>query len=176
MTSSAAANARFRIPVRCAFGEHGHSRPKFVSGDARTVDDATRARAILIAERDRHVRELEKHFLERAGFTVEFADDGAEALSQARRSLPRLVITEILIPKLDGLLLCRELKQDAATRDIPVLVFSVLSAEARANESGASAFLRKPLVPSALLGTIQRLVPLEAHSLPSSRHDHARTS
>jgi CheY-like chemotaxis protein len=133
-------------------------------------------RTILIAERDRNVRDLERHFLESVGFTVAFADDGVAALSQARLTRPQLVITEILIPKLDGLQLCRELKQDPATRDIPVIVFSVLSAEARARESGASAFLRKPLVPSVLLGTIERLAALEPHPLPRSRNDHARTS
>ncbi|MFL5612960.1 MAG: response regulator [Gemmatimonadaceae bacterium] len=126
-------------------------------------------RMILIAERDRNVRELEQHFLERAGFSVEFADDGAVALTRSRLALPQLVITEILIAKLDGLQLCRELKQDPTTRDIPVIVFSVLAAEARAKEAGANAFLRKPLVPSVLLGTIQRLVALEAHSLTESQ-------
>jgi CheY-like chemotaxis protein len=124
---------------------------------------------ILIAERDRNVKELEQHFLESVGFSVEFADDGSVALIRARLALPQLVITEILIPKLDGLQLCRELKQDPTTRGIRVIVFSVLSAEARAKEAGASAFLRKPLVPSVLLGTIQRLTALEAHSLTESQ-------
>src|SRR5205807_2477297 len=105
--------------------------------------------------------------LERAGFSVEFADDGLAALSGARLALPQLVITEILIPKLDGLQLCRELKRDPTTRDIPVIVFSVLAAEARAKEAGANAFLRKPLVPSVLLGTIHRLAT-HAHSLTES--------
>jgi CheY-like chemotaxis protein len=127
------------------------------------------ARGILIAERDRNVRELEQHFLEIAGFCVEFADDGAAALSRARLALPQIIITEILIPKLDGLQLCRELKQDAATRNIPVIVFSVLAAEARAKEAGANAFLRKPLVPSVLISTIERLAALEAHSLTQSQ-------
>jgi len=127
------------------------------------------ARTILIAERDRNVKDLERHFLETIGFSVEFADDGPTALSRARASLPQLVITEILIPKLDGLQLCRELKQDPTTRDIPVIVFSVLAAEARAKEAGASAFLRKPLVPSVLLGAIKRLVALDAHSLMESQ-------
>jgi CheY-like chemotaxis protein len=123
------------------------------------------ARTILIAERDRNMRELEQHFLESVGYSVEFADDGILALTRARLSLPQLVITEILIPKLDGLQLCRELKQDPTTRDIPVIVFSVLAAETRAKEAGANAFLRKPLVPSVLLGTIKRLAALETHSL-----------
>lgn len=127
------------------------------------------ARTILIAERDRNVRELEQHFLESVGFSVEFADDGPEALARARLALPQLVITEILIPKLDGLQLCRELKKSPATRDIPVIVFSVLAAEARAKEAGANAFLRKPLVPSILISTIERLAALEAISLTESQ-------
>jgi CheY-like chemotaxis protein len=130
---------------------------------------STFVRTILIAERDRNVRDLEQHFLTSAGFAIEFADDGPAALSRARLTLPQLLITEILIPKLDGLQLCRELKQDPTTRDIPVIVFSVLAAEARAKEAGANAFLRKPLVPSVLLGTIQRLAALEAHSLTESQ-------
>ena len=125
-------------------------------------------RTILIADRDRNVRDLEQHFLERAGFYVAFADDGLAALSGARLAPPLLVITEILIPKLDGLQLCRELKRDPTTRDIPVIVFSVLAAEARAKEAGANAFLRKPLVPSVLLGTIHRLATPHAHSLTES--------
>ncbi len=128
----------------------------------------TFARTILIAEGDRNVRELERHFLESVGFSVDFADDGRAALTRARLGLAQVIITEILIPKLDGLQLCRELKQDPTTRDIPVIVFSVLAAEARAKEAGASAFLRKPLVPSVLLGTIERLAPREAHSLLES--------
>jgi CheY-like chemotaxis protein len=129
----------------------------------------TVARTILIAERDRHVKDLEQHFLESVGFIVEFVDDGPAALNRARLTLPQIIITEILIPKLDGLQLCRELKKDSTTREIPVIVFSVLAAEARAKEAGASAFLRKPLVPSVLLGTINRLAALEVHSLTESQ-------
>ncbi|HEX4683725.1 MAG TPA: response regulator [Gemmatimonadaceae bacterium] len=132
-------------------------------------DGNTFARTILIAERDRNVKELEQHFLESAGYAVEFTDDGAAALSRSRLTLPHVVITEILIPKLDGLQLCRELKQDRTTRDIPVIVFSVLAAEARAKEAGADAFLRKPLVPSVLLGAIRRLAARETHSLTESQ-------
>ena len=132
-------------------------------GDNDSMDSF--ARTILIAERDRNVRELEEHFLESAGYLVEFADDGSVALTRARLALPHLIITEILLPKLDGLQLCRELKQGPTTRDIPVIVFSVLTAETRAREAGADAFLRKPLVPSVLLGTIRRLAALDAHSL-----------
>lgn len=115
-------------------------------------------RAILIAERDQTVRELQEYFLGNAGFTVIFADDGEAALERARETHPALVVTEILIPRLDGLALCRRLGEDPATRDIPVIVFSILSAAGRAAEAGARAFLRKPLVESIFVAAVQDLV------------------
>jgi CheY-like chemotaxis protein len=113
---------------------------------------------ILIAERDRNVRELQEHFLGRAGFAVEFADDGQAALERARAERPALVVTEILIPGIDGLALCRRLGEDPLTRDIPVMVFSILAAAARADEAGAKAFLRKPVVESTFVAAVQELV------------------
>lgn len=113
---------------------------------------------ILIAERDRTVRALQEHFLSEAGFTVEFVDDGEAALERARAGQPVLVITEILIPKIDGLTLCRRLRDEPATRDIPVIVFSILAASARAGEAGAQAFLRKPLVESIFVAAVQDLI------------------
>lgn len=115
-------------------------------------------RVILIAERDQQVRKLQQHFLDQAGFGVEFADDGESALERARLHLPALVVTEILIPKLDGLALCRRLREDPLTRGVPVLVFSILAAEVRAREAGASAFLRKPLVDSIFVASVQELI------------------
>jgi two-component system response regulator MprA len=117
---------------------------------------------ILVVERDPHVRELESHFLDQAGYTVAFEQDGNVALAQARRIVPDIIITEILVPKLDGLALCRQLKADARTRDIAVLVFSILAAAGRAREAGADAFLMKPLAEHTLVGTVRQL--LEARS------------
>jgi CheY-like chemotaxis protein len=115
-------------------------------------------RVILIAERDQNVRDLQRFFLEKAGFGVEFADDGQAALERARTDRPALVVTEILIPRLDGLALCRRLREDPLTAGVPVIVFSILSAAARAAEAGASAFLRKPLVESVFVAAVEDLV------------------
>ena len=113
---------------------------------------------VLIAERDQNVRELQRFFLERAGLSVDFVDDGVAALERAQSSRPALVVTEILIPGLDGLTLCRRLRDDPVTMHIPVLVFSILSAAARAAEAGASAFVRKPLVESSFVSAVLELV------------------
>ena len=113
---------------------------------------------ILVVDRDPHIRELEAHFLQEAGYSVGFAKDGDGALVEARRILPDIIITEILVPTLDGLALCRTLKTDPRTRDISVLVFSILSAAARAREAGADAFLLKPLAEHALVDTVRLLL------------------
>jgi CheY-like chemotaxis protein len=113
---------------------------------------------ILIAERDQKVRELQTFFLEKAGFSVEFADDGQAALDRAIELRPALVVTEILIPTLDGLSLCRRLKELPETGKVPVVVFSILGAASRAEEAGASRFLRKPLIESVFVPAIQELI------------------
>jgi CheY-like chemotaxis protein len=116
------------------------------------------ARVVLIAERDRNVRELQRYFLEKAGLVVEFADDGEAALGRAQLIHPAVVVTEILIPKVDGLTLCRRLREDPTTCDVPVIVFSILAAAARAAEAGAKAFLRKPFVESIFVAAVEDVI------------------
>ena len=113
---------------------------------------------ILVVDRDPHIRELESHFLQQAGYSVGFERDGEGALEQALKIVPDIIVTEILVPGLDGLTLCRRLKADPRTRDIAVLVFSILAAAGRAREAGADAFLLKPLAEHTLVGTVQQLL------------------
>jgi CheY-like chemotaxis protein len=125
------------------------------------VSDASKAAGkaiIMVVDRDPHIRELEAHFLGRAGYSVVFADHGESALVAARVAVPDIVITEILVPRIDGLALCRQLKADPRTRDVSVLVFSILAATGRAREAGADAFLLKPLAEHALVETVDRLL------------------
>ena len=120
----------------------------------------TRRALILVVERNLAVQRLERFLLEQAGFSVEFANDGEAALEQARQLHPRIVVTEILVPRLDGLSLCRALKSDPSTRDIVVLVFSHLQAEERAVEAGADAFMVKPIDESHLIDTVAKLLEI----------------
>ena len=113
---------------------------------------------VLIVERDPHVRELETHFFEQAGYQVRAVADGHAALELAITLQPAVVVTEVLVTRIDGLALCRQLKANPATKHIPVVVFSILAANARANEAGANAFLMKPLAKERLLGVVHTLV------------------
>ena len=113
---------------------------------------------ILVVERNPAVQRLERFFLEQAGYSVEFANDGEAALERARLLKPRIIVTEILVPKLDGLSLCRIIKSDPKTRQTLVLVFSHLHAEERAREVEADAFLIKPLNDELLIETVEKLL------------------
>ena len=132
------------------------------SADSEATDSSSvnQRALILVVERNPVVQRLERYFLEQAGYSVEFASDGLSALKRAQEVKPRIVVTEILVPKLDGLSLCRSLKSDPLTAQIRILVFSHLHAEDRAREVGADAFLLKPLSEELLIETVEKLIAL----------------
>jgi DNA-binding response OmpR family regulator len=113
---------------------------------------------LLVVERDPHVRELEQFFLAEAGYDVHFVEDGYAALDLARELKPEIIVTEVIVPKLDGLALCRRIKSDDEFRGTLVVVFSLLSVEQRAREAGADAILMKPLGADRLVATVRALL------------------
>ena len=123
-------------------------------------DNPSQRALILVVERNPAVQRLERFFLEQAGYSVEFASDGVFALARARELCPKIVVTEILVPRLDGLSLCRALKSDPRTRSIVVLVFSHLHAEDRAIEAGADAFIVKPIDEENLIDIVSKLLEI----------------
>ena len=101
---------------------------------------------ILVAEDDRFMRKAVQTTLERGGHAVVTANDGEEALKVARDRQPRLVILDLIMPKVQGFEVLRELKTDPATREIPVIVLSNLGQERdkeRTLGEGAVAYLVK---------------------------------
>ena len=123
-------------------------------------DNPAQRALILVVERNPVVQRLERFFLEQAGYIVEFASDGVLALARAQELLPKIIVTEILVPRLDGLSLCRALKADPRTRSIVVLVFSHLHAEDRALEAGADAFIVKPIDEENLIDIVSKLLEI----------------
>jgi two-component system, cell cycle response regulator DivK len=86
-------------------------------------------------------------YLAHAGFEVAHAYDGSEALAQARARNTALILTDIVMPRMDGVSLLRALRNEPATRDLPVVAWSadlVEWDEARALLAGFDAFLPKP--------------------------------
>ena len=123
-------------------------------------DSPAQRALILVVERNTAVQRLERFFLEQAGYSVEFASDGQLALARAQELRPKIVVTEILVPRLDGLSLCRALKSDPRTSSIIILVFSHLHAEDRALEAGADAFMVKPIEEESLIDIVSKLLEI----------------
>ena len=131
-----------------------------VKDSLRSPDDSERRALILVVERNPAVQRLERFLLEQAGYSVEFASDGVTALARAQELCPKIVVTEILVPRLDGLSLCRALKSDPRTSSIVVLIFSHLHAADRALEAGADAFIVKPIDEEQLIETVSKLLEI----------------
>jgi DNA-binding response OmpR family regulator len=86
-------------------------------------------RKVLLAEDDRFLRRAADATLRRHGFTVITAVDGEEALSKARQEIPDLILLDLIMPKLQGFEVLRELKTSPLTSAIPVIVLSNLGQE-----------------------------------------------
>jgi two-component system, OmpR family, alkaline phosphatase synthesis response regulator PhoP len=104
------------------------------------------SKSILLVEDDRFLRKAAEATLRRHGFTVRTAADGEEALQRVRDEAPDLVLLDLIMPKLQGFEVLRILKQDPATKQIPVVVLSNLGQESdvqQALQSGAAAYFIK---------------------------------
>jgi len=100
---------------------------------------------LLLVEDGTYLRMASKRVLTDAGFSVDEAGDGEEALRVARQSQPDLIILDMLLPRLGGERVLRALRQDPATEDIPVVVLSSLSQSnaPKLKEEGAIAYMEK---------------------------------
>jgi CheY-like chemotaxis protein len=100
---------------------------------------------ILLIEDSRFLRAAIEKLLVKAGHQVIGIADGREALPAARSSLPALVLLDMMLPGLDGTCVLKELKQDAVTSHIPIIVMTGLSQknEAKLRKAGAAGFIEK---------------------------------
>lgn len=127
----------------------------------RVQDDLTTAN-ILVVDDSRTVRALIAGHLRASGFTnIHAVADGNEALQATVTYRPELIITDLLMPNLDGFDLCRLLRTNPDTRDIPVLAQTASTdpnLRAHAFESGATDLLPKPFDPRELLSRVRVLL------------------
>ena len=110
------------------------------------------------------VRLLEVNF-EMEGFEVVSAVDGADGVEKAKSEQPDVVVSDVMMPKLNGLELCEALKADAATSDIPVVLLSAKAqvTDIRAGlDAGADDYVTKPFEPLDLVDRVNRLLEARA--------------
>ncbi len=116
---------------------------------------------VLLVDDDADTREMYSVFLRSAGLAVEEACDAAEALRKAAIALPAVVVTDIVLPDMDGFALCHRLKRSARTSGTRVIALTGYSAPAvgeQAEESRFDAFLLKPCPPDDLLQHIRKTI------------------
>ena len=125
----------------------------------------SRAR-ILVVDDDRLLRQMVRDFLEVADFAVAEAVDGPDGLAQATASRPDLILLDLMMPGMDGYTVCRQLKANPATRDLPVIFLTAspdLSLNRQAYAAGAVACLTKPFRREALVAVVQTTLHGVAH-------------
>jgi DNA-binding response OmpR family regulator len=118
-------------------------------------------RTVLVADDDEDILELVSFRLERAGYEVVTARDGAAALATAQERLPDLAVLDVMMPGLNGYEVTQRLRADDATRDIPVILLTARVQEADVNrgfEAGADDYLRKPFSPQELRARVQAII------------------
>jgi PAS domain S-box-containing protein len=123
---------------------------------AAQADEAAPAR-VLVVDDNADLRDYMKRILSAAGHRVEVAVDGQAALDAARATQPEIIVSDVMMPRLDGFGLLRELRADAQLRDTPVLLLSARAGEeARVGglESGADDYLTKPFSARELLARV----------------------
>lgn len=117
--------------------------------------------SIVIIDSDRVMARALKYNLERESYGVSVAHDGSEGLRKARALLPALVITEVVLPGIDGLDVCRELRADARTRELLVLILTAKAEEAdhlAGFSVGADDYVTKPFSMKVFLQKVKALV------------------
>ncbi len=116
---------------------------------------------VLIADDDEDILSLVAFRLERSGYQVVTATDGEEAFALALERQPNLAILDVMMPKLDGYELTKKLREEEATRSIPVVLLTARVQEAdvaRGFEAGADDYIKKPFSPQELRARVQAIL------------------
>jgi len=118
-------------------------------------------RRVIVVDDLKENRYLLQKLLEGHNYTVETASNGIEALEIVRKKPPDMIITDTLMPKMDGFQLCRELKRDEGLNDVPVLFYSATYTDEKSRklalDIGAVEYIIKPIEPDVLIEIINKI-------------------
>jgi two-component system alkaline phosphatase synthesis response regulator PhoP len=124
---------------------------------------------ILIIEDDEDIRELLVYNLEKNGYEAEAVESGETGLTSANRRKPDLILLDLMLPGVDGLSVCRQLKAGKATQDVPIIIISAKGEETdiiTGLELGADDYLAKPFSPNILLSRVRAVLRRIGQTLP----------
>lgn len=116
---------------------------------------------VLVVEDSAPQREMISELLAKSGMIVALATDGVEALEQVKALQPDIVVLDIVMPRKNGYEVCREIKSDPSTQNVPVIICSSKGEDFDkywGMKQGADAYIVKPFQPKELIGTIKQLL------------------
>ena len=116
---------------------------------------------VLVVEDSVTQREMITDLLKGSGLTVAIATDGVEALEHIDGHCPDLVVLDIVMPRMNGYEVCRRIKSDPKTQNVPVVMCSSKGEEFDrywGMKQGADAYIAKPFQPTELVGTVKQLL------------------
>ncbi len=122
-------------------------------------------RTVLIIEDEKLIIVSTQMVLEAAGFRVESATNGEDGIAKAKSLCPDLVLLDIMMPGIDGWETLTRLKRDAATSNIPVVIFTAREharGHQKSAEMGAADYFRKPFEPDELIELVEKHVAQSA--------------
>jgi len=127
---------------------------------------------VLVVDDEKHIIDLARMYLEREGFTVEEALDGAEALRKIRSLKPALVVLDLMLPEVDGWEVCRRTRVDS---DVPIIMLTARSDDVDkivGLELGADDYLTKPFNPRELVARVKAILRRYERSLRPGKALH----
>ena len=129
----------------------------------------TSAPIVLVADDDRDTRELYRAFFDTSGYRTAEAGTGSQALASAVELLPDVLLTDYVLPDLDGLTIARHLKADARTAAIRIVMvtgYATPALDRLASEAGVDRVLLKPALPQTVMREVSRTLARPAYQKP----------
>ena len=134
------------------------------------------AKKIMVVDDERHIVRLVEVNLQRAGYDVVSAYDGVEALEKITAEKPAMIILDVMMPRMDGFEVLKELRGNPETKDIPVIMLTAKAQDAdifKGWSSGVDSYLTKPFNPRELLVFVERILQSLEH--PATEYDDETT-
>jgi len=116
---------------------------------------------ILVVDDDPEIVNLFAYALRRAGYQVEGVLDGRAALERARQAPPDLILLDVMMPGIDGYEVARQLRAEAATAAIPIVMLTaraLIADQVEGLQAGANSYLVKPVSPSVLVNKVKEIL------------------
>jgi DNA-binding response OmpR family regulator len=125
------------------------------------------ANTVLVVDDERNIVQLARLYLNNEGFQVEEANDGKQALEKVRALKPDLVVLDLMMPELDGLSVCREIRK---TSNVPVIILTARNDDVDkivGLEIGADDYVTKPFNPRELVARVKAVLRRSSDSVPT---------